>query len=364
MLDNNVHTVIDYNGVFSHVDDFKHSVPLLIKGNDPSLSEIAIALSMARDSEYRMPKDLRVFLSSWDNPHSIDLTGIISLHYISHLRALFPTRLALVNALKEHATALVSYHSDSTPADSDIEEYLNALWHSIPPTDTSPDLPLRLMGNGSKGEEFALAHWFSLPHVIVAIPPVPLLTSAVGDSIRRLSGDIVIEVTSGLPAFWNHKNRSSSPNPHYTCGAFRLSADIAKQNPLNDELEHIRKDIKKIIDTQTQHENRLNEHDSKLLKLEERLNVNDTTIQKHEDRLNGHDTTIQTHENRLNGHDTNIQRHENRFNGHDSEIATIELEVGKLKQWKDDSRTLIEVKNNAGDKTILIDGEAGDITLL
>ena len=170
--DNDVHNTIDSNGVFSHSDNYKYTVPLLIKGNDPSLSEIAITLSMDRDSNYRMPNNLRVYLSSWNNPHPpIDLTRIISEHYTNHLRALFPNRHSLDDRLKAWVTTFVQYHSDSTPDNVQVDQYLNSLWNSIPSGSAALNDPRWDMGNGALGNEFALAHWFTLPHLIVAIPP-------------------------------------------------------------------------------------------------------------------------------------------------------------------------------------------------
>ena len=59
--DNDTHTIIDSNGVFSNIDNYKYAFPLLIKGNDPFLSEISLSLCMARDDDYRMPKINEIF---------------------------------------------------------------------------------------------------------------------------------------------------------------------------------------------------------------------------------------------------------------------------------------------------------------
>lgn len=333
MLNNkDTHTIIDSNGVFSNKDNYKYAFPLLIKGNDPFLSEIAFSLCMARDDDYRMPNNLRIQLSSWNDPCSpvsIDLTKIVREHYVNHLRILFPTRDALEACLKEQARDFVGYHNTDIiplPDHYKIQQYFESLWESIPPIDASLDDERWEFGNGAKGDDFEHVHWFILPHLIVAIPPVQLLASAAGDSIRELSSELVIEITSGSPTLTrfdrNLIDTSPPPVAPFTCGAFRLNVDIAKRNPLSAELEQIRADI---------------------AALSSRLDIHDTKIENNR---------------------TNIVRHDNEITKLKAEYAALNTRINKLEERNSARDTLISVKNREGTETLRIDGEAGDITLL
>jgi hypothetical protein len=127
-----------------------------------------------------------------------------------------------------------------------VRKYIKSLWNSIPPEDVAADDTRLEMGNGARGDDFYHAHWFTLPHVIIDIPPVQLLSSEVEDSIREFSSNLVIEVTSGD----QHLTQSQRifpdalplPVSPLTCGAFRLSVDISRRNPLEDELDQLRED--------------------------------------------------------------------------------------------------------------------------